>query len=63
MTCQKFKYNFTHFKNCHMISAISYTVHSKDSLFNSLKNSCYKTQSCFERYLYTFKSYESSKLK
>ena len=37
MTCQKFKYNFTHFKNCHMISVICYTVYPKDSLFNSLK--------------------------
>ena len=37
MTCQKFKYNFTHFKDCHVIFAICYTVYSKDSLFNSLK--------------------------
>ena len=43
VTCQKFKYNFTHFKDCHVTSAICYTVYSKDSLFNSLKNSCYKT--------------------
>ena len=37
VTYQKFKYNFTYFKDCHVISAICYTVHSKDSLFNSLK--------------------------
>ena len=37
VTCEKFKYNFTHFKDCHVISAICYTVYSKDSLFNSLK--------------------------
>ena len=37
VTCQRFKYNFTHFKNYHMISAICYTVYSKDSLFNLFK--------------------------
>ena len=37
VTCQKFKYNFTHFTDCHVISAICYTVYSKDSLFISLK--------------------------
>ena len=37
MTCQKFKYNFTNFKDCNVISAIYYTVYSKDFLFNSLK--------------------------
>ena len=37
VACQKFKYNFTHFKDCHVISSICYTVYSKDSLFNSLK--------------------------
>ena len=37
VTCQKFKYNFTHFKDCHVIFAICYTVYSKDSLFNSLQ--------------------------
>ena len=37
VTCQKFKYNFTHIKDCHVTSATCYTVYSKDSLFNSLK--------------------------
>ena len=37
VACQKFKYNFTHFKDCHVVSSICYTVYSKDSLFNSLK--------------------------
>ena len=37
VTCQKFKYNFTHFKDTRVISVICYMVYSKDSLFNSLK--------------------------
>ena len=48
VTCQKFKYNFTHFKDFHVIFAICHTVYSKDSLFSSLKIAVIK-QSRFER--------------
>ena len=37
VACQKFKYNFIHLKDCHVIPAICYTVYSKDSLFDSIK--------------------------
>ena len=36
-TYQNFKYNFTYFKDHHVISAICYTMYSKVSLFNSIK--------------------------